>query len=366
MRRQGSSSTIDSKQLRFGRGGWCLALGTMLLLGACARPSLPLLQNDRAGAPQWPEAPMQAKVQWVKSVSTARDAGITASFWNQVRDIFTGAQPDNIVKPHGVLFDDAGRLFVADSGLGVVHLMDTKKGVYARISAPHGAPFLSPIGLAQDERGGLFITDSASDTVYRYDLAGGEVTPFFREVARPTGIAYNRVNKLIYIAETGMGRVLAVDGAGAQKLTIDASKAGDGFFNRPVDLAIDHSGQLYVNDPLNYKINVFSSDGRLVARFGEMGDALGEMNKPKGIAVDAQGQVYVCDALLDTVQLFDETGQYLFSFGANGTGAGYFWMPSGIFIHKNYAFVSDTYNNRVQVFRLLSGAESDDQDAQPK
>ncbi|QWV92474.1 SMP-30/gluconolactonase/LRE family protein [Geomonas oryzisoli] len=362
MRSHRNSWGRGNSRLRLLRGalGMCL----MFFLAGCAAPVVPLLQRGDAAAPQWPEPPMRAKIRWVKSIVTPRDAGIARSSWKHALEFFTGAEAENIVKPHGVYFDDAGRLFVADAGVGVVHLFDTKNGVYKRITGPSGVPFRSPIGLAQDETGGLYITDSAADAVYRYDLASGAVIPFCREMARPTGIAYNKLNKLLYISETGYGRVVALDRNARQKLTIHNSKGGEGLFNKPVDLAIDRAGRLYVNDPLNYKINVFSPDGKLQQRFGQMGDAPGQMDKAKGIAVDPEGRIFVCDSLLDTVQLFDASGVYMFSFGAKGTGAGDFWMPSGIHIAKNWVFVSDTYNNRVQVFQILSDEDpADDEPA---
>lgn len=342
----------------------CLAVflgGALFLSSGCAAPQ-PLLKRVQSEGPQWPDAPLKAKIEWVKSVSNPEDAGIDKKFWKKALEVFTGAELRNISKPYGVLFDDAGRLFVTDTGLGVVHLMDTKQGLYSRITAPEGGPFRSPIALAEDEQGGLYITDSTSGTVFRYDLVQRTVTPFLRELDRPTGMAYNRVNKLLYVAETGLGRIIAVDGFGAQKYSISATRGGEMFFNRPTDLAVDRKGQLFVNDPLNYKVMTFTPEGLLVSQFGEMGDSQGELDKPKGIAVDADGNIYVCDAMLDAVQLFDDNGHFLFSFGANGTGNGAFWMPSGIFIKGDYIFVSDTYNHRVQIFRFLRGAALDEDD----
>jgi len=329
------------------------------MLSGCAAPQ-PLLKRANATGLQWPDAPLQAKIEWVKSVSTPEDAGIDKKFWKKALEIFTGAEVRSIAKPYGVFYDEAGRLFIADTGLGVVHLMDTRQGLYFRIMAPEGRPFRSPIALAEDEQGGLYITDSTSGTVYRYDLALRTVTPFLRELDRPTGMAYNWVNKLLYISETGLGRIIAVDGKGAQKYSISATHAGEGFFNRPTDLAVDHKGQLFVNDPLNYKVMIFTPEGLLVSKFGEMGDSQGELDKPKGIAVDMDGNIYVCDAMLDSVQLFDDSGHFLFSFGSNGTGDGAFWMPTGIHIAGDYIFVSDTYNHRVQIFRFLRGAALDE------
>ena len=66
------------------------------------------------------------------------------------------------------------------------------------------------------------------------------------------------------------------------------------------------------------------------------------------------GNVYVVDALFDAVQIFDQSGQLLLNFGERGTGPGQFWLPSGLTIDdRDFIYVADSYNKRVQVFRLL-------------
>jgi DNA-binding beta-propeller fold protein YncE len=334
----------------------------MLILSACAGPK-PLLTPAREAGPQWPEAPFAARIQWVKSVATPEDAGIGKSVWKKALELVTGADVRQIVKPYGVLYDDAGRLLIADAGAGVVHLMDSKKGRYTQITAEGGAPFGTPIGLAEDEENRLYITDSAADIVYRYDLERQSLTPFLRGMERPTGIAYNKVNKMLYISETTAHRVTAVDLNGTVKFSFgDLGGPRQTPFNLPTDVATDAKGQVYVTDPLNYMIKIFTPEGVQVTQFGEMGDTRGELNKPKGIAVDPEGRIYLCDALLDTVQIFDDQGQFLFSFGATGSEDGAFWMPSGLYIHGGYIFVSDSFNQRVQIFRYLS-ADADESKA---
>jgi sugar lactone lactonase YvrE len=335
---------------------WSLLAATFLL-AACATPR-PLLERAPSPVLQWPERPAAARIEWVKSIAIPEDAGIAKGFWKKALELVTGADQRRIVKPYGVLYDAAGRLMIADPGAGLVHIMDTKAGLYSVIVSSSGAPLRSPIGLAEDQDNGLYITDSVTDTVYRYDLLSHALTPFLRAIDRPTGIAYNRVNKLLYVSETGANEVLAVDLKGNNKIRFSNVSTPAGYrFNHPTDVAVDLKGQVYVTDPLNYKIRIFTPEGIPVTQFGEMGDARGELSKPKGIAVDSQGRIYLCDAMLDMVKVFEDSGRLLFSFGANGAEPGAFWMPSGIFVRGEFIFVADTYNQRIQIFRILNEGE---------
>jgi DNA-binding beta-propeller fold protein YncE len=330
-----------------------LLAASLLFLAACAGPT-PLLQRDAASLRQWPEPPLAPRVEWVKSVELPEDAGIAKGFWKRAAELLTGGDAHLIQRPYGVLYDDAGRLFIADPGAGAVHIMDTRGARSFSISGSKGVSFASPIGLAEDANNQLYITDSAAGTVYRYDLERNTLTPFLRELERPTGIAYSKANGLLYVSDTTGHRVVAFNAAGVVQFSLgDQEGPGLSPLNLPTDLAVDAKGQVYVTDPLRFKISIFSSKGKPVSAFGVMGDSVGEMNKPKGVAVDALGRIFVNDAMLDAVQVFDAAGQFLFSFGNEGTADGEFWMPSGICISGDHIFVADTFNQRVQVFRIL-------------
>ncbi|MBK6447396.1 MAG: hypothetical protein IPG90_13180 [Bacteroidetes bacterium] len=57
------------------------------------------------------------------------------------------------------------------------------------------------------------------------------------------------------------------------------------------------------------------------------------------------------------MQIFDFNGNFLYTFGSQGQDAGQFWMPSGIYIDdKDFVYVSDTYNSRVQIFHVTTDA----------
>lgn len=328
----------------------------MLLLTSCAAPTS-LYQKAPVKQLFWPQQPFGPRIAWVQTISNAEEAGITKGFWRRALELLIGSDGRRIVRPHGLLFDASERLYIADTGAGLVHCMDTKKGEYTLIGGEAGSPLRSPIGLAEDGEGRLYVTDSGAGALFRQAKWGDPLERFpVKGLERPTGIAYSGFNGLIYIVDTIASQIIAVDPAGKERYRFGSYGDGSGELNRPTDIAVDAKGRLYVTDALNYKVRMYTASGVPLSDFGQAGDAAGDLDKPKGVALDSEGHIYLTDALLDAVQVFDPTGHLLISFGSSGSGDGNFWMPSGLYIDAHdYIFVSDTYNHRIEVFRFLSG-----------
>src|SRR5919106_4406174 len=77
---------------------------------------------------------------------------------------------------------------------------------------------------------------------------------------------------------------------------------GNSSFNQPKGIAVDQEGNVYVADTANNRIQVFSSNGTFISKWGEYG--LREvrppdgMRFPEGIAIDPlSGNVYVADTV---------------------------------------------------------------------
>src|ERR1044071_7021490 len=69
--------------------------------------------------------------------------------------------------------------------------------------------------------------------------------------------------------------------------------SGNGMFNRPNGLAVDASGNVYVADSNNYRVQKFSAEGDYLGQWGSSGAGDGNLNYPLSVAVDAMGYVYV-------------------------------------------------------------------------
>lgn len=94
--------------------------------------------------------------------------------------------------------------------------------------------------------------------------------------------------------------------------TLNQSGADEKTFYQPAGIAVARSGNIYVADGYgNSRVVKFSAEGRFLKAWGRKGDQPGEFNLPHGIAVDERERVYVAERLNDRVQVFDSDGRIL-------------------------------------------------------
>ncbi|MGH7289731.1 MAG: flippase activity-associated protein Agl23, partial [Myxococcota bacterium] len=123
--------------------------------------------------------------------------------------------------------------------------------------------------------------------------------------------------------------------------------SGRGEFNEPRGLATDASGNLYVADTKNHRIQKFSPTGEVLAMWGEQGSGPGQFKDPHGIAVGPDGSVVVADTWNHRVQKFDPNGKFIKEWAADPG----LWGPRGIAVNKDgVVYVTDTGNKRVVQF----------------
>jgi hypothetical protein len=139
--------------------------------------------------------------------------------------------------------------------------------------------------------------------------------------------------------------------------------AGDGQFQLPTDIAVDSTGRIFVADSANHRIQKFllanvcpGSSTQivpgvcLVKKWGEYGTGNGQFNWPRGIAVDHSGRVYVADLNNHRIQMFKGIGTFIRAWGTQGSGDGQFKSPTDVAVDSlGYVYVAD-HNNRTQVF----------------
>jgi DNA-binding beta-propeller fold protein YncE len=127
--------------------------------------------------------------------------------------------------------------------------------------------------------------------------------------------------------------------------------SGDYQFGYPRGIAADASGDIYVVDSWNDRIQKFAPDSTFIEKWGEEGSGDGQFLFPAAIAVDGTGNIYVTDSGNDRVQKFGPDAGFITAWGGSGSGPGEFQTPEGIAVDPSgNIYVADSGNNRVQKF----------------
>jgi DNA-binding beta-propeller fold protein YncE len=330
-----------------------LTAALCLVMSGCAKHAdVPLARPDIF----WPNPPEVKRIEFVQTVSKPEDLNIRPGILKLVVNYIVGEAAASMVSPYGITTDSQGRLYVVDTALKRIHVFDAEGNDYYFFPADKKM-LASPIGIVADNGGTVYITDSIQGAVFIFADSGKEfVTALGGGIfKRPTGIAINPKTSELLVVDTLLSRVFRFDlQSRAQKGSFGTDGATEGQFHYPTNIFVTSTGDIIVSDALNFRVQLFSPEGRFLFTFGRMGDAPGTFSRPKGVAADSDGNMYVVDALFDNIQVFDKRGTLLMDFGEHGKGYGDFWLPTGIYIDKNdRIYVSDSSNRRVQIFRYL-------------
>lgn len=154
----------------------------------------------------------------------------------------------------------------------------------------------------------------------------------------------------VYVTDTYNHRIQKFTSSGTFISTWGSEGPGDGQFSYPIGIAI-HGDDVYIVDDNNHRIQKFSTSGVFITKWGGVGSADGQFANPYGIAVDPSGDVYVADTFNQRIQKFSSTGTFITKWGSAGTGDGQFQNP--VFIaadSSGFIYVTDQDNSRVQKF----------------
>lgn len=161
--------------------------------------------------------------------------------------------------------------------------------------------------------------------------------------ANLVGACYDYVNQRILRQEHASGRIAIYSNLWRG--------TGNGWFNLPTGLAIAPSGEIYVCDRANNRIQRFDASGTYLGQWGSQGTGNGQFDTPDDLAIDNAGNVWVGDGwgANSRIQKFDRLGTYLGQMGSPGAGNGQFDKPRGLaFAPDGTLLVSEWGNNRVQ------------------
>jgi len=195
-----------------------------------------------------------------------------------------------------------------------------------------------------DESDEFQITHSGYEFVLKWGSQGsGE-----GEFSNPMGVGVDSSGN-VYVSDDGNDRVQKFTSTGTFLTQWGSYGTEDGEFDGPQGIGVDSSGNVYVADHGNQRIQKFTSDGTFLAKWGQETDVL--MQFPRDLAVDSSGNVYVASSGFHNIMKFTSDGTFLLEWGSPGSGYNQFSYPVGIAVDGDgYVYVADTGNNRIQKF----------------
>jgi sugar lactone lactonase YvrE len=295
-----------------------------------------------------------------------------ASWMDRVSGIATGSTPSDfkprwqLLVPNGIAVDSKNLVYIADSKVRAIFILNVDTGEYSMIKNGYDGRFKWLIGLAIDDSDRLFAADSGMRHVIVFDKNHKVEGAISEGLVAPGSLAIDNENRLLYVTDAEQDLVLVYDVDPPFKLIRKLGKPGTehtstlpGEFAKPVGVAVDQEGNVFISDTWNNRIQEFDADGKFIRTFGEAGDGPGYFARPKGISIDGDGHIWVADAVQDRVQVFTPEGRLLIYLGDHGLLPGQFQSLANVMVDKNNrVLTTELYPGRLQVFRYYTNSEA--------
>lgn len=268
-----------------------------------------------------------------------------------------GSDPGRFVRPRGVAAS-AGRVAVLDT-TGRLQRFGPDGALEAHHPVmPPGSVRGFPLGLLLRPDAASLVVHTHESALVAYDAKGKETSRRGNggvkdgEFCMPQRAVEWKGE--VYVTDFGYEpcrrvQVFAPDGRFLRRL---GGEGTDTVFQRPMGLAVDAGGVLWVADASNRIFRLDPATGRALGTVGSEGDCPGRLRWPTGLAALPGGGVVACEAGNHRLQRFDAEGRSLGTFGTCGSAPGEFRGPYDLAVDPPWLYVADTENHRVQRFVL--------------
>jgi DNA-binding beta-propeller fold protein YncE len=220
-----------------------------------------------------------------------------------------------------------------------------------------GAGFQKPFDVAVHQ-GRIYVTDTVSRSVVVIDVPNERGFTFGDrsdggELAKPLGIAIDD-SGTVYVVDATRLELKLYNPAGDFQRKIDVSP----WAKRPSGLDVSPDGhRLFLVDTggvdtQEHRVLILDTDkGSLIKSIGTRGKADGEFNLPRDVHLGPNGLLYITDGGNFRVQAFTQDGRHVRSWGEPGRHPGQFSRPKGVSIDPaGNVYVADAAFGNFQIF----------------
>lgn len=220
-----------------------------------------------------------------------------------------GNGPGQFQDPCGIAVGPDGSVYVADTWNHRIQKFDAD-GQFLKQWTASDPGFWGPRGVAVSPEGQVFVTDTGNKRIVVFTADGDYVRSWGSDgsqpgqLIEPVGIAIDPQGRVV-VADTGNHRLqfFEPDGTFVAEWPVFGWEE---FYSEPyVDVYED---AVYVTDSPNHRFARYRN-GKLDGVWGRSGAGGTDLNRPIGIAVDRYGDVYVSDTMNHRVMKFSLAGE---------------------------------------------------------
>jgi sugar lactone lactonase YvrE len=272
---------------------------------------------------------------------------------------------------------DPTRIFIADMWNNRVEKYDIEGNLLKRWSEKDPLHPIKPYDMVIDKAGAMHLSCQYYDRIQKRNAKGykdhvmcvnhwnyAEIgTGPVKTVDDPRGMAIDPQGNII-VADYGYRKIFIFDDHknylssfstvvdGDRNLLSESDKKNMDPMPRPIDVAVDSQGNIFVCYNKTFGVRKFTSAGQISPDFPKDLKISGSDMKLGGLAVSPmRGDIFVTDMTKNMVHKLSAQGNLETSWGRFGYLPGYFNKPMGIFVDsKDRVYVVDSANSRVQIF----------------
>lgn len=221
--------------------------------------------------------------------------------------------------------------------------------------------FQGPFGIAVRADGSFYVAEIQGRRIAKFDSQGELIgyirhIPGYGDLQGPFDVDCTADGRL-FIADTRGNTILKLDHNEKLIGTIGSGRPSGqpGEFLEPHSVAANEAFErIYVADTLNYRIQIFDMEGRLLKVSGKPGLTGPDTYRyAVGIASDDRGYVYALNQYGGFINVYTPDGRdFVRLIGAPGYEPGQLNAAYSLTIHRGHIYVADTRNSRIQKFTL--------------
>src|SRR3954454_2451899 len=247
----------------------------------------------------------------------AMPGAASAELFSSDASFGSGVQPNGrFAQVGGVATDNAGRVYVADTGAGRIEVFDSGEFGNTYLGSLGVGTLVRPVDVEVDLRNRIFVSDEGRDTVVEFDMLN-RGAPFMREwggsgteLGKMSGPRFVHTDRtgLAYNTEAGNVRVQWFAPKDKQMVAVSAFGTADPpTFNNPEGLTMDDATrEIYVsnNSDPDGAVRIYDSRGFYLGQVAGPGSGPGQLRSPRGLSIDPLGRLIVSDSGNNRVDVF--------------------------------------------------------------